>query len=487
MKHPVHVIGLLWLASLYGSLFTTSNAAAESEAQVDQSPSTAPKLELSDEKRLADEELADKKEGTFVTGLPNISYDPLNGYGIGADAFITFNGSRSNRLFAYTPYRSQIELQALVTTGKQQLVTLGWDVPYLFGTPWRLRAELGYEDNPNQLYFGTTTKSLRPLRAQYPLASPFAGNPDDSFNDYEYYLATVRPGQDGEAPVVADNYYNYFDKREGILNVSLEYAFLGGRMRAVGGFEAAYLDIGHYDGKKVTARDPNTGQQVDVANGRTLLTDDEQAGRIYGARKGLVNIIQAGLVYDTRDLEPDPSRGIFAEVTDELSLPAIGSKYSFDKVFGQAKGYFRITPPNMMRIVVAARIGAGGTLGGAPFFEYQDEWSSEGSIEALGGYGSLRGYKQSRFLGRFIGMANLELRTRLLSFDALKQHFAVSVVPFVDTGGAWDRLDRLTVDNLRISEGMGLRVAWNQSTVIALESAFSEEDQQVFLQVGQAF
>lgn len=444
-------------------------------------------LELSERKRLSEEDLAAKKEGTFVTGIPDISYDPLNGYGFGAEGFITFNGSRSDRLFAYTPYRSRLAVEALFTTGSQQLATIAWDVPYLFGTPWRLRAEVGFERNPNELYFGTTTKSLRPLRNQYPARSPYRGNPNDTFNDYEYYLATVRPGGPGEAPRVADNKYNYFEKREAILNVSMEYAFLGGRMRTVTGLEVAYLDIGHFDGDTVRARDPTTGQIVKVPNGRTLITEDEQAGRIVGARRGLVNIVQAGLVYDTRDLEPDPTRGVFAEITNELSVPAIGSKYSFDKVFTQAKGYLRVTKPGSMRVVLAGRLGAGYTIGAAPFFEYQDEWSSEGSIEALGGYNSLRGYKQSRFVGRIIGFANFEVRTRLFQFDVRHQRFGVSLAPFVGAGGVWDALNQLTWKNIRISEGAGLRVAWNQSTIIALDSALSEEDQQVFLQLGQAF
>lgn len=477
---PVLVCVTLWASGAAGA---EPRAVTASEPTVP----TDSTLQLSEQKRLGEEDLGEKEEGTFVTGVPNISYDPLNGYGVGAEGFVTFNGSRADPLFAYTPYRSRLEVAALFTTGSQQVAAVGWDVPYLFGTPWRLRTELGYEHDPNQLYFGTTTKSLRPLRYQYPQGSPHLGNPNDTFNDYEYYLATTRPGGSGEAPTVADNYYNYFDKREGLLNVVLEYAFLGGRMRTVTGFEVAYLDIGHYDGTIVTARDALSGAEVNVPNGRTLLTVDEEAGRVVGARSGLVNIIQTGLVYDTRDLEPDPSRGIFAEITNEFSAPAIGSKYLFDKVFVQAKGYHRVTSPGTPRIVFAARIGGGYTLGNAPFFEFQDEWSSEGSIEALGGYGSLRGYKQSRFLGRVIAFANLELRTRLFRFETLGQHFAVSLVPFFDMGGAWDRIDQLTWSNIRVSEGVGLRVAWNQSTVIALEGAFSEEDQQVFLQLGQSF
>ena len=34
--------------------------------------------------------------------------------------------------------------------------------------------------------------------------------------------------------------------------------------------------------------------------------------------------MQAGVIYDTRDLEPDPGSGVFAELTNETSLKAFG-------------------------------------------------------------------------------------------------------------------------------------------------------------------
>ena len=130
----------------------------------------------------------------------------------------------------------------------------------------------------------------------------------------------------------------------------------------------------------------------------------------------------------------------------------------------------------------------GYTAGNAPFFEYQDQWSSEGSIEGLGGPTTLRGYKQSRFLGRLMNFANLELRYRFTQFDLFKQHFALSAVPFFDIGGVWNGFsDFNKFGNYRYNEGLGLRIAWNVNTIIRLDYAYSQEDAQFFFNLAHAF
>jgi hypothetical protein len=442
---------------------------------------------IAEEKRLEDEELAEKKEGIFVTGFPDFSSDPLNGIGLGGEGYVTYDGTRADPFFAYTPYRSRVTIAAFLTTKNQQMLEVGLDVPYLFDSPWRLRTVAEYANDPNQLYFGTTDASLRHLRSLYPARSAFVGMPTGSFGAYEDNLATVRAGGPGEAPRVADNLYDYFRLRQALLNTSVERSIFHSLMRVVAGFEVGYVDITTYDGKSVSATDPTNGATVTVPNGTTRLTEQAAAGNVVGMGHGFVNIAQVGLVYDTRDFEPDPTRGIFAEVTNEVSVPAIGSRFAFDKVFGHVKGYAKLFAYGAQRLVLASRLGVGYTFGSAPFFEFQDEWSTEGSIEALGGFHTLRGYKQARFVSRMMTFGNLELRHRFARFSLLGQSFGLMVVPFVDTGGVFDRPSAIAFDHLRISEGAGLRVAWNQSTIVSFDYAVSEEDHQFFVALGHAF
>jgi hypothetical protein len=408
---------------------------------------------IAKEKRLPDDELAEKKEGMYVTGVPDLSSDPINGFGAGVEGSLFFNGKKKDPFFAYTPYRAELNVAVFVTTKLQREIKLGLDVPYIFNTKWRLRGEAAYEVNPNLLYFGITEKSLAPL------VNPQTGTGYSSYSDYSNSLKNT-----------AASYYNTYTKTEAVLNLSMERSFYEGRLRTLIGYEIGSVNLST------------------PLNDSSLLHKDYLVGNIKGFGQNLVTFAQVGLIYDTRDLEPDPSKGSFAELTNELSLIALGSQYNFNKTFFHYNLYYPVLPKLFKRVTFAGRIAMGYTQGDAPFYEYQDEWSSEGSIEGLGGGTTLRGYKQSRFLGRVMNFNNFELRCRFAQANILKQHLAFSAVPFFDIGGVWDSLSRLNhTENFRYSEGLGLRIAWNVNTILRFDYAISQEDRQFFFSLGHAF
>ena len=134
---------------------------------------------ISKDKKLSEEDLKDKKEGTYVTGVPDISSDPVNGFGYGAEGSIIFDGKKSDPFFAYTPYRKKLDVALFNTSRQQREVSLKLDVPYIFNTKWRLRASAAYEVNPNLLYFGITERSLNSLKKLSAMDSvPKHGAPD---------------------------------------------------------------------------------------------------------------------------------------------------------------------------------------------------------------------------------------------------------------------------------------------------------------------
>ena len=126
---------------------------------------------IAKEKRLPDDELAEKKEGIYATGVPDFSSDPVNGIGAGIEGSLFFNGNKKDPFFAYTPYRAELDVDLSITTRLQREARVALDVPYIFNTKWRLRAEAAYEVNPNLLYFGITEQSLKPL-SYYPNNNP---------------------------------------------------------------------------------------------------------------------------------------------------------------------------------------------------------------------------------------------------------------------------------------------------------------------------
>lgn len=410
------------------------------------------------EKRLSNEDLKDKKEGVYVTGIPDISSDPVNGFGYGGEGSIYFNGKRSDPFFNYTAYRAKIDFVVFNTTKDQREFFIKVDVPYIFNSKWRLRIEGGYESNPNLLFFGLTPReSLRGLTYYPRNDSSKAPVINASYSDYE------NNGLVGNN----ENYHTYV-KKEGVINVSMERSFFGDKIGALIGFEVAQLNYSTLDGN-------------------SLLKKQSDAGLVKGLRNNLITIAQFGLAYDTRDLEPDPSSGLFVEMTDEVSLKALGSSYDFNKIYAHANYYKRILPSVFPKLIFAGRLGLGYLSGDAPFFEYQDQWSQEGDIEGLGGARTLRGYKISRFVGRLMDFNNFELRWRFVKTEFFKQQLALSAVPFYDFGGVYDGLSEFDFSKMRYSEGLGLRIAWNINTILRFDYAWSKEDQQFFFNLAHTF
>lgn len=430
------------LCLLYSILFF-----AYYSAQAQNQPDTS-KLPfvIAKEKRLSEEDLKDKKEGIYVTGIPDISSDPINGIGIGAEGQIFINGKKNDPFFAYTPYRAQLNLTAVYTTKDQRELQLEFEIPYIFNTKWRLHGEIGYSVDPNQLYFGVTEKSLQ----------PFSNNA--SYGDYENSLTGSKA------------FYNTYQQKEAVFNFIFERTFWKSKMRAFLGFELS----------KASYTTP--------LNDSSLLHKDYLAGIITGYGDVLIPIYQTGLIYDTRDLEDDPTQGSFAEIINEAAPGGLGSPFSFDKLFFHYKYFNRILPDKLKKVVFAGWVGMNYVMGNAPFFEFQDAESSEKTIEVLGGPQTLRGYVQGRFAARVVEFDDFELRCRFGQCNVFKQHFTFSGVPFFDMGGVWDSFSRISnIQNFRFSEGLGLRIGWNENTVLRFDYAISKEGNQFFFGLQQPF
>jgi outer membrane protein assembly factor BamA len=437
-------------------------------------------------RKMSDEDVAKKREGTFITGLPDVSSDPVTGFGFGVSTNMYWNGKRENPLFAYTPYLAKLKTNAAYYTSNARALSFSLDIPYYKGTRWRFKIDLKAQQNPTNLYFGLTEKTLGKLSLPSNENTTF-----DTYKAFDEARQTIRPAetaesQNGEIGFVTDALSNRFKETEYMLNLKADYAIGNGKWRAMGGYEIQHLSYSTFEGLETDGIEPLTGKTITVPNGFSLLERDFQEGKISGIKGGWVSIIQTALIYDTRDFEPDPTKGVYFEIANEYSSKLIGSQFDFDKFFIQGRAFQKL--PIGKRTVLAGRLGVGNIFGNnAPFFEYQDQWSPDGSINALGGVGSLRGYRQNRFLARSMWFTNVELRVRLIETKIAKQLFGFSLAPFVDAGTVRDRWQDLSFKNIKTSYGTGLRIAWNQSTILSLDYGRSKEDSLLYFGIGQIF
>ncbi|MBE7411726.1 MAG: BamA/TamA family outer membrane protein [Leptospiraceae bacterium] len=452
---------------------------------------------LSESKKLDENELRHKKEGWYPTALPIVSYDPVIGNGFGVIGNLFDNGKKNSPLFEYQPYVYKTSIYLFKSSGRAESYGIDFDSPYLFNTPYRLKLSLSYDRNPNTQYFGIGESTMKPLTYRTKNLSSENLHENAQFSEMEDAYSYRRPSNSPNAPrYVSDVDKNVYDFGSTTLSILLDRTFFGA-FRILFSPEFSQNVIRTYDYKTDNpnrqnsnlkkAKDPLTGWESLTPNGKSQLTEDYESKKILGYHGGNINYIRFGLMYDTRDFEPDPDSGVVVELNHAKVGKLTGSDFEFSKTLLQFK-YFKMPLPQYFEeLVISSRALINYTKGSAPFFEYKYIWSADGPIDGLGGLQTIRGYRQERFVAPVMGVANLEIRWRFATIKKGDELFTFSLVPFFDTGRVWEDPNHIHLKGYARSHGIGLRAIWNQATVVLLDYAKSKEGSQVFLDFNHIF
>lgn len=227
-----------------------------------------------------------------------------------------------------------------------------------------------------------------------------------------------------------------------------------------------------------------------------LISDEEKDG-------GFVPLLKAGLVYDTRDNEPNPMKGIWTEAFVFGAPGFLGAESGFAKFNITHRQYFTLIPRDLS---FAYRVSYQGTLGGSVPFYYQTqiETSQMKDQLGLGGSKTLRGVMRNRVVGDGFAYANAELRWKAVHFNFINQKFYIGVNGFFDCGQVLQKVDveskiahRSDIpqadyfdfsggEKLHMSYGLGGRIVMNQNFVIAIDygRAVDPQDGESGLYIG---
>ena len=171
--------------------------------------------------------------------------------------------------------------------------------------------------------------------------------------------------------------------------------------------------------------------------------------------------LRAALVFDTRDTEYDPHRGLLLEAGYQVATSGTG--------YQRAYGILRTWVPLREGTVFAVRL-AGSQLYGTPTLDARymiPGW--ERPIPVLGGAFSFRGLDSGRYAGKGVLLGNFEIRQNLISFANVA---GLVLVGFVDAGRVFeDTKFTLTTDDVKVGGGAGIALRVLRTTAFTLSLA----------------
>jgi hypothetical protein len=187
----------------------------------------------------------------------------------------------------------------------------------------------------------------------------------------------------------------------------------------------------------VNVDDLNDGKTEDLLSPNSLYRDYVDWGVIKSdqASGGNHTLIKGGLVYDTRDNEPNPFSGIWTEMQLHYSPSFLSNTdYSFARIVLTHRHYFTIIPEWMN---FAYRLSYQGNLAGdMPFYmlPYLYNTAPKLTTDGVGGAKTVRGVKRNRIVGDGFAYGNFELRGKILRTTVFNQNVYIALSAFADAG-----------------------------------------------------
>ena len=206
---------------------------------------------------------------------------------------------------------------------------------------------------------------------------------------------------------------------------------------------------------------------------------------------GKHTLVKAGLIYDTRDNEPNPMKGIWTEA-QLIMAPAFLSdtELGYVKLALTHRQYFTLIPKTLnfaYRLSYQAKLA-----GDMPFYMLPFVFNSPPNYtrDGIGGSKTVRGMMRNRVVGEDVFYGNMELRWKFVRFKLFNQNFYLALSGFLDAGmvtGDYE-LDLSGIsdvvkngvtlnaasmftsdERLHLGTGAGFHIAMNENFVVAVD------------------
>ena len=401
------------------------------------------------------------KTGYNFGPLPAVAFDADKGFQLGALLNIYDFGDGST----YPNTRQQWYMEASFFTKGSQLYVISYDNRFLIpGVRWSSALTI-YNDKAMDFY---------------------------GFNGYMSYYdhEMVALGKDKKN----ENNYIYTPKyRVNRLALLFKSDFVGNiwnnKLFWEAGYHFSYIKQGAIDREKINKNKaeykmfPDSEKTIyEHYRDWGLISDNEADG-------GLNSTIRAGLLFDTRDKEGAPSRGIWAEAHVMLAPKWLGTTNPYYRYSATFRHYVPIVKNDILTF--AYRLNYEGTFGDSSPYYITPFLTTMGSTydrDGMGGYRTVRGMMRNRVQGLDMASYNVELRWRFVQFTLWKQNIAFGLNLFSDGAMVTRGFDMSyrgleeyrqeyeeymakgqSKDAPHITVGAGFRFIMNQNFIVCLE------------------
>ena len=185
-------------------------------------------------------------------------------------------------------------------------------------------------------------------------------------------------------------------------------------------YDIGRLDINKYD-------DQMTLYELYCKSG--LIRENEKNG-------GNVTQLKAGIIYDSKNFENDPTRGMYFEATLTAAPDLVDKKdYGHLTFTGVFHHYIPVVGDDL---TFCYRIGVQNVLAGdMPYYAMLNTnlmFFKKIYTESFGGSTTGRGMNRNSVIGQGVAWANVELRWRVATFKFINQNWCVALNPMFDAG-----------------------------------------------------
>jgi len=394
------------------------------------------------------------KKGWSIGAIPALAFDSDIGLKLGAviNFFDYGNGN------IYPAYKHSLYFEYSLTTKGSGIAQFLYDSKYLI-PGIRLTAEASY----------LTERAL-----------DFYG-----FNGYEAYYNHKYEDDSPDNPDYRSRQYYREERKLLRLRADFQGRFYNDRIRWLAGISYYDIKTDTIDVGRLNKGKDKSKQLPDTINGGlygqyAYLWNIIPSGQIHG---GTTTLFKGGLVYDTRDNEPNPMHGIWSEIIFLWAPDFLASgDFGYSKICLTHRQYFSLVPK---RLTFVYRIAYQAKLWGKlPYYMLPFIYNGGNSLDrdGLGGAKTIRGILRNRIVGEDYLYGTLEFRWKFFQTVFLKQNIYAALNVFSDFGMVTRNfeIDKSNVpatsmnmfpddkEKLHISYGAGIHAALNQNFVAAI-------------------